>query len=313
MRRGRPTASARCSTRSIAHVETCEWTVEALDAAAGRSTRSASSRARSMPALYAAVEGRHRGPAAVRLDAPARPRTHRSPGSRAARDSARTRLTRDRSAKSDRPIRGWCNRQHNRFWSCLWGFESSPPSSQQCSSSASAPSSSGLGRRPLKAVTAVRICSGLHHGARLAGVGLLSSSGRIGARSRACARVRRRRSDRVVAGRARFALVVRAHFVHARRASHAARACTRRGSMSYVARARAKRMRVRYPPLRDVRCRTLVASSRACARTRVLSTIEYDDREAGNTQNATSQRTCDGAANMNFVRTRDVEMLDVSS
>ncbi len=60
------------------------------------------------------------------------------------------------------PIRGWCNRQHNRFWSCLWGFESSPPSQPRKSSRRSlAPSSSGLGRRPLKAVTAVRICSGL--------------------------------------------------------------------------------------------------------------------------------------------------------
>ena len=27
------------------------------------------------------------------------------------------------------PIRGWCNRQHYRFWPCHWGFESSPPSS----------------------------------------------------------------------------------------------------------------------------------------------------------------------------------------
>ena len=26
------------------------------------------------------------------------------------------------------PIRGWCNRQHGRFWPCYWGFESSPPS-----------------------------------------------------------------------------------------------------------------------------------------------------------------------------------------
>ena len=57
-------------------------------------------------------------------------------------------------------LRGWCNRQHNRFWPCHWGFESSPPSSQQCGL---APSSSGRGRRPLKAVTAVRICSGLQH------------------------------------------------------------------------------------------------------------------------------------------------------
>ena len=26
-------------------------------------------------------------------------------------------------------LRGWCNRQHDRFWPCYWGFESSPPSS----------------------------------------------------------------------------------------------------------------------------------------------------------------------------------------
>ena len=25
-------------------------------------------------------------------------------------------------------LRGWCNRQHSRFWPCRWGFESSPPS-----------------------------------------------------------------------------------------------------------------------------------------------------------------------------------------
>ncbi len=60
------------------------------------------------------------------------------------------------------PIRGWCNRQHNRFWPCHWGFESSPPSPPERELRSSlAPSSSGLGRRPLKAVTAVRICSGL--------------------------------------------------------------------------------------------------------------------------------------------------------
>lgn len=60
------------------------------------------------------------------------------------------------------PIRGWCNRQHNRFWPCHWGFESSPPSQPERELRSSlAPSSSGLGRRPLKAVTAVRICSGL--------------------------------------------------------------------------------------------------------------------------------------------------------
>jgi hypothetical protein len=27
-------------------------------------------------------------------------------------------------------LRGWCNRQHNWFWSSHWGFESSPPSSE---------------------------------------------------------------------------------------------------------------------------------------------------------------------------------------
>jgi hypothetical protein len=63
-------------------------------------------------------------------------------------------------------LRGWCNRQHNRFWPCHWGFESSPPSpTAPCPARPGcrnpAPSSSGLGRRPLKAVTAVRICSGL--------------------------------------------------------------------------------------------------------------------------------------------------------
>jgi hypothetical protein len=26
------------------------------------------------------------------------------------------------------PVRGWCNRQHDSFWPCYWGFESSPPS-----------------------------------------------------------------------------------------------------------------------------------------------------------------------------------------
>ena len=31
---------------------------------------------------------------------------------------------------SQTPNRGWCNRQHDRFWPCYWGFESSPPSSE---------------------------------------------------------------------------------------------------------------------------------------------------------------------------------------
>ena len=68
-----------------------------------------------------------------------------------------------------RPIRGWCNWQHTGFWSRRWGFESSPPSCRPKLSAASdpmpdqlwAPSSSGPGRRPLKAVTPVQIRSGL--------------------------------------------------------------------------------------------------------------------------------------------------------
>ena len=69
------------------------------------------------------------------------------------------------------PIRGWCNRQHDRFWSCYWGFNSSPPSwldgdRYRGRVDVLAPSSSGLGRRPLKAVTAVRIRSGLQTGER---------------------------------------------------------------------------------------------------------------------------------------------------
>ena len=52
----------------IAHVETCDWTVEALalqpvTEALGIEDRKA------VPALYAAVEGRPPGPSAVRLDA----------------------------------------------------------------------------------------------------------------------------------------------------------------------------------------------------------------------------------------------------
>lgn len=59
------------------------------------------------------------------------------------------------------PIRGWCNRQHGRFWPCCWRFESSPPSCRIVTSRPPAPSSSGPGRRPLKAEAAVRIRSGL--------------------------------------------------------------------------------------------------------------------------------------------------------
>ena len=95
------------------------------------------------------------------------------------------------------PIRGWCNRQHNRFWSCIWGFESSPPSrltvTLQSPDACTAPSSSGPGRRPLKAVTAVRICSGLpHQRVRL-------RSGSLRVRTRACFRADAHRATRSVA------------------------------------------------------------------------------------------------------------------
>ena len=57
------------------------------------------------------------------------------------------------------PIRGWCNRQHDRFWPCYWGFESSPPSPSQ--SHRLPRSSSGLGRQVLILVTRVQIPYGV--------------------------------------------------------------------------------------------------------------------------------------------------------
>ena len=57
-------------------------------------------------------------------------------------------------------LRGWCNRQHNRFWSCIWGFESSPPSAiahkpRWCR---------GLRRQPLKVeTTGSNPVRGAHH------------------------------------------------------------------------------------------------------------------------------------------------------
>ena len=59
--------------------------------------------------------------------------------------AAHRRLAAGSSRSSDRlaatPIRGWCNRQHGRFWPCYWGFESSPPSQ----SSSPGPTAVGLG------------------------------------------------------------------------------------------------------------------------------------------------------------------------
>ena len=57
------------------------------------------------------------------------------------------------------PIRGWCNRQHDRFWPCYWGFESSPPSPVQAHRLPR--SSSGLGRQVLILVTRVQIPYGV--------------------------------------------------------------------------------------------------------------------------------------------------------
>ena len=42
---------------------------------------------------------------------------------------ARSAKRRRGSGYDARALRGWCNRQHSRFWPCRWGFESSPPSS----------------------------------------------------------------------------------------------------------------------------------------------------------------------------------------
>ena len=57
------------------------------------------------------------------------------------------------------PNRGWCNRQHDRFWPCYWGFESSPPSPVQAHRLPR--SSSGLGRQVLILVTRVQIPYGV--------------------------------------------------------------------------------------------------------------------------------------------------------
>ena len=98
------------------------------------------------------------------------------------------------------PIRGWCNRQHGRFWPCCWRFESSPPSCRISRAGHPAPSSSGPGRRPLKAEAAVRIRSGLpRRRARAVRPGSSSFSFR--------------RDSRRVSTRIRDA---RANFVHAR-------------------------------------------------------------------------------------------------
>ena len=84
------------------------------------------------------------------------------------------------------PIRGWCNRQHDRFWSCNWGFDSSPPSA-----AADLPrSSSGLGRQVLILVTRVQIPYGVPCGpSKSARATFFSNLSR--AHSSRCARIRR--------------------------------------------------------------------------------------------------------------------------
>ena len=46
-------------------------------------------------------------------------------------------------------LRGWCNRQHNRFWSCILGVRVLPPERKRTRKPRS---SSGLGRHPLMVV-----------------------------------------------------------------------------------------------------------------------------------------------------------------
>ncbi len=81
----------------IEHVETCEWTIEALDLRAlidglGLKARKA------MPALYAAIEGRAAGAAAVRLHLAARPRARAGAAAERAR-TPRLKLASERKSR----------------------------------------------------------------------------------------------------------------------------------------------------------------------------------------------------------------------
>ncbi len=80
------------------------------------------------------------------------------------------RVTRRLSGRTT--FRGWCNRQHNWFWSSYWGFESSPPNQDAGPRDGATdprplagkpPSSSGLGHHPLKVAARVRIPLGVPH------------------------------------------------------------------------------------------------------------------------------------------------------
>ena len=110
----------------IAHVSVCEWTHDAIDLRPTIETLGIKPR-KAMPALYAAVEGRHQGlPLFESIELLGRDR---------AVARLRVRVNAWTPPEGDPLVcavhlRGWCNRQHNRFWPCHWGFESSPPSSE---------------------------------------------------------------------------------------------------------------------------------------------------------------------------------------
>ena len=177
-----------------------------------------------VPALYAAVEGRARA-AAVRLDVPARPGAHPRRGSR------RLGAPRARPERFDAEGPGPLVLSVRTFGGGVIGNttgsgpviggSSPPPRARMHQHRSLAPSSSGRGRRPLKAVTAVRICSGLHTEARLVRVRALSRSACVEARRARVAHARRR----VRARRPRATCDERASCARCVRDIHHSRAC----------------------------------------------------------------------------------------
>ena len=286
-----PSASARSSTRSSAHVEKCDWNHDAVDFR-GVLTELGLSKKQIrgvMGSCYAVVEGVSRGlPLFESIVLLGRDRTLARLASRATDPLG---LSRGPVYYSGGTFRGWCNRQHSRFWSCLWGFESSPPSSQQATHLA--PSSSGLGRRPLKAVTAVRICSGLHPEPGPQGPGS-SRFREVGDRRRGTSSSPPRAW---IASDVRCAVVARSRHASSQVAHgfsalsvHAscARAASTRVRDAFVVRSRCAGDRVdatrAISTTSRLRCRTLVAS---CAHARAYTRARHDrvhDREAGKTR-----------------------------
>ena len=127
---------------TIAHVEACEWSVHGIDPRPVIEGLGLKAR-KVMPALYAAVEGRAEGlPLFDAVYLLGRERTlarlrggslsgsaepWRAGSARASPAEAPGAVKyHERSPFRAIPIRGWCNRQHNWFWSSYWGFESSP-------------------------------------------------------------------------------------------------------------------------------------------------------------------------------------------